>query len=58
VKKQTTGMTPDGLPVHSFRTLLADRIHSVKTAAVRAAPFPVKFRGSASGLSDRLYGSR
>jgi transposase len=24
VKKQTTGITPDGLPVHSFRTLLAD----------------------------------
>jgi transposase len=24
VKKQTTGMTPDGLPVHSFHTLLAD----------------------------------
>jgi len=24
VRKQTTGMTPDGLPVHSFRTLLAD----------------------------------
>src|ERR1700761_1247145 len=24
IKKQTTGMTPDGLPVHSFRTLLAD----------------------------------
>ena len=24
LKKQTTGMTPDGLPVHSFRTLLAD----------------------------------
>ena len=24
VKKQTTGVTPDGLPVHSFRTLLAD----------------------------------
>jgi hypothetical protein len=24
VKKQTTGATPDGLPVHSFRTLLAD----------------------------------
>jgi hypothetical protein len=24
VSKQTTGMTPDGLPVHSFRTLLAD----------------------------------
>src|SRR4051794_29618962 len=24
VHKQTTGVTPDGLPVHSFRTLLAD----------------------------------
>ena len=24
IRKQTTGMTPDGLPVHSFRTLLAD----------------------------------
>jgi len=24
VAKQTTGVTPDGLPVHSFRTLLAD----------------------------------
>jgi hypothetical protein len=24
VQKQTTGLTPDGLPVHSFRSLLAD----------------------------------
>ena len=24
VTKQTTGLTPDGLPVHSFRSLLAD----------------------------------
>jgi transposase len=24
VRKQTTGLTPDGLPVHSFRSLLAD----------------------------------
>ena len=24
VRKQTTGVTPDGMPVHSFRTLLAD----------------------------------
>jgi transposase len=24
IRKQTTGLTPDGLPVHSFRTLLAD----------------------------------
>jgi hypothetical protein len=24
VQKQTTGLTEDGMPVHSFRTLLAD----------------------------------
>ncbi|MGH7049333.1 MAG: hypothetical protein ACREE5_01630 [Acetobacteraceae bacterium] len=24
ISKETTGITPDGLPVHSFRTLLAD----------------------------------
>ena len=24
IRKQTTGLTPDGLPVHSFHTLLAD----------------------------------
>jgi hypothetical protein len=24
IRKQTTGLTPEGLPVHSFRTLLAD----------------------------------
>ena len=24
VRKQTTGLTEDGLPVHSFRSLLAD----------------------------------
>ena len=24
IRKQTTGFTPDGLPVHSFRTLLAN----------------------------------
>jgi hypothetical protein len=24
IKKQTTGLTEDGLPVHSFRSLLAD----------------------------------
>jgi hypothetical protein len=24
VRKRNTGMTPDGLPVHSFRTLLAE----------------------------------
>jgi transposase len=36
VKKQTTGMTPDGLPVHSFRTLLADLATMARTTMVTA----------------------
>jgi hypothetical protein len=36
VKKQTTGMTPDGLPVHSFRTLLADLATMARNRIVTA----------------------
>jgi hypothetical protein len=36
VKKQTTGMTPDGLPVHSFRTLLADLATLARTTIITA----------------------
>ena len=36
VKKQTTGMTPDGLPVHSFRTLLADLATMARNTIVTA----------------------
>jgi transposase len=36
VKKQTTGMTPDGLPVHSFRTLLADLATLARNTIVTA----------------------
>jgi transposase len=36
VKKQTTGMTPDGLPVHSFRTLLADLATMARNTMVTA----------------------
>jgi hypothetical protein len=36
VKKQTTGVTPDGLPVHSFRTLLADLATMARNTIVTA----------------------
>jgi transposase len=36
VKKQTTGTTPDGLPVHSFRSLLADLATVVRNTIVTA----------------------
>jgi len=34
IRKQTTGMTPDGLPVHSFRTLLADLATLVRNTII------------------------
>ncbi len=36
VRKQTTGMTPDGLPVHSFRTLLADLATMARNTIITA----------------------
>ena len=36
IKKQTTGMTPDGLPVHSFCTLLADLATLARNTIVTA----------------------
>jgi transposase len=36
VKKHTTGVTPDGLPVHSFRTLLADLATLARNTIVTA----------------------
>jgi transposase len=36
IKKQTTGVTPDGLPVHSFRTLLADLATMARNTIVTA----------------------
>ena len=36
VRKQTTGVTPDGLPVHSFRTLLADRATLARNTIITA----------------------
>ena len=36
ITKQTTGVTPDGLPVHSFRTLLADLASLARNTIVTA----------------------
>ena len=35
-RKQTTGITPDGTPVHSFRTLLADLATLTRNTVVTA----------------------
>ena len=48
IRKQTTGFTPDGLPVHSFRTLLADLAtltrNTIVTAIALALPLTVLAR--------------
>jgi transposase len=48
LKKQTTGVTPDGLPVHSFRTLLADLAtmarNTISTAINPLSPLTVVTR--------------
>jgi hypothetical protein len=36
ISKQTTGLTPDGLPVHSFRTLLGDLASLARNTVVTA----------------------
>ena len=36
VRKQTTGLTEDGLPVHSFQTLLADLATLARNTVVTA----------------------
>ena len=53
VRKQTTGLTPDGLPVHSFHTLLGDlatltrnvlRLGRDRLTTVLATPTPTQRR--------------
>ena len=48
IRKQTTGITPDGLPVHSFRTLLGDLAtlmrDTIVTATASAVPLTVLAR--------------
>jgi hypothetical protein len=58
IRKQTTGFTPDGLPVHSFRTLLADLAtltrNTVVTAIAPALPLTVLARPTT--VQRRAYG--
>jgi hypothetical protein len=48
VRKQTTGLTEDGLPVHSFRSLLADLAtqarNTITTAIASLYPLNVPTR--------------
>jgi hypothetical protein len=48
IRKQTTGLTPEGLPVHSFRTLLADlgtlALNTIVTAVAPDYPIAVMTR--------------
>lgn len=51
IRKQTTGLTQDGLPVHSFRTLLGDLAtlasNTIVTAVAPALPLTVMTRPTA-----------
>ena len=53
-KKQSTGVTPEGLPVHSFRTLLADLAtlarNTIVTAVTPDLPLTVSTRPTAVQL--------
>jgi transposase len=50
IRKQTTGVTPDGTPVHSFRTLLADLAtlarNTIVTAVAPTLPLTVFTRST------------
>ena len=60
VNKQTTGLTKDGLPVHSFRTLMADLAtlarNTITTAIAPLYPLTVLTRPTAR--NGRSYSLR
>jgi transposase len=57
IRKQTTGVTPDGLPVHSFRTLLADLATLTRNTIVTAiAPgLPLTVLARPTPVQRRAY---
>ena len=57
IRKQTTGATPDGLPVHSFRTLLADLATLTRNTIVTAiAPgLPLTVLARPTPVQRRAY---
>src|SRR5277367_3856345 len=56
VKKQTTGVTPDGLPVHSFHTLLADLATMARNTIITAINplYPLTVVTRPTGCSRRI----
>lgn len=57
IRKQTTGRTPDGLPVHSFRTLLADLGTLARNTVVTAvAPdYPIAVMTRPTDVQRRAF---
>ena len=57
VRKQTTGFTPDGLPVHSFRTLLADLATLTRNTVVTAigSNLPLTVLARLTAVQRRAY---
>lgn len=57
IRKQTTGRTPDGLPVHSFRTLLADLGTLARNTVVTAvAPdYPIAVITKPTAVQRRAF---
>jgi transposase len=57
VRKQTTGFTPDGLPVHSFRTLLADLATLTRNTVVTAigSNLPLTVLARPTAVQRRAY---
>jgi hypothetical protein len=58
IRKQTTGLTADGLPVHSFRTLLADLATLARNTIVTAvAPnLPLTVFTRPTTVQQRAFG--
>jgi len=58
VIKQTTGLTPDGLPVHSFRSLLADLATLARNTVTTAiAPnYPITVLTRPTSIQQKAFG--
>jgi len=57
IRKQTTGRTPEGLPVHSFRTLLADLGTLARNTVITAvAPdYPIAVMTRPTDVQHRAF---
>jgi transposase len=57
VKKQTTGVTPEGLPVHSFRSLLADLATLTRNKIITAITpnLPITVLARPTAIQQRAF---